>query len=112
MTLGKPYVNIASTGKSNKKLENRKTGGNKMSKNETKNLNKAVRVILNEAKELLSCCELDAEKEVVTLLRAAELITISNDLSGDIYNSVYLTKEKIIQELLELHHERICDSFN
>ncbi len=62
-----------------------------------------------EAKELLKFRGLEAEKDVLTILKAAQIIVITNEL----FETTFFEKrDKIIKDITRLHKKRLQNVFS
>ena len=62
-----------------------------------------------EAKELLNFRGLEAEKDVLTILKAAQIIAITNEL----FETTFFDKrDKIIKDITKLHKKRLQSVFS
>lgn len=62
-----------------------------------------------EAKELLKFRGLEAERDVLTILKAAQIIVITNEL----FETTFFEKrDKIIKDITRLHKKRLQNVFS
>lgn len=62
-----------------------------------------------EAKELLNFKGLEAEKDVLTILKAAQIIAITNEL----FETTFFDKrDKIVKDIVKMHKKRLQGVFS